>query len=75
MMETQLIQLDARGLEPPQPMMKILEAVAALPPDATLVAHTDRQPMLLYPLLEQRGFTHETISQPDGSHLTHIRRR
>ena len=74
-MEPQPIQLDARGLEPPQPMMKILEAIAALSADATLAAHTDRQPLLLYPMLEQRGFTYETIKQSDGSHLTHIRRR
>jgi len=53
--------------------MKILEAVAALPAGATLVAHTDRQPLLLYPLLEQRGFTHETLPQSDGTHLTRIR--
>jgi TusA-related sulfurtransferase len=75
MMQPSLIQLDARGLEPPQPMVKILEAIATLPPDATLAAHTDRQPMLLYPMLEQRGFAYETIKQSDGSHLTHIRRR
>ena len=74
-METQIIELDARGLEPPQPMMKILEALAALPEGATLAAHTDRQPLLLYPMLEQRGFTYETNSQTDGSHLTQIRRR
>lgn len=74
-MEVETIQLDARGLEPPQPMMKILEAVANLPTDATLAARTDRQPLLLYPQLEQRGFTYETTKQSDGSHLTYIRRR
>jgi TusA-related sulfurtransferase len=74
-MPTPLVQLDARGLEPPQPMMKILEAVAALPAEATLAARTDRQPMLLYPQLEQRGFTYETVQQSDGTHLTHIHRR
>lgn len=74
-METHTVNLDARGLEPPRPMMKILEAVAVLPENATLAAHTDRQPLLLYPQLEQRGFTYETSPQPDGSHLTHIRRR
>ena len=74
-METTAIQLDARGLEPPQPMMKILEAVSVLPTGATLVAHTERQPLLLYPLLEQRGFTYETTPQSDGSHITHIRHR
>lgn len=74
-MAAEPIQLDARGLEPPQPMMKILEALATLPAAASLMAHTDRQPMLLYPMLEQRGFTYETVPQSDGSHLTHIRRR
>lgn len=74
-MEVPLIELDARGLEPPQPMMKILETVATLPTGVTLVAHTDRQPLLLYPLLEQRGFTYETNTQPDGSHVTNIRHR
>jgi TusA-related sulfurtransferase len=74
-METPAIQLDARGLEPPQPMMKILEAVATLPAGATIIAHTDRQPLLLYPLLEQRGFTYETTTQSDGSHVTQIRYR
>lgn len=74
-MESQAIQLDARGLEPPQPMQKILEAVATLAAGATLVAHTDRQPLLLYPLLEQRGFTYETTAQLDGSHVTKIRQR
>ena len=28
---SQVVEVDARGLEPPQPMVKILEAVAALP--------------------------------------------
>lgn len=74
-MEQPSIQLDARGLEPPQPMMKILEALATLPAAATLLARTDRQPLLLYPLLEQRGFSFSTAQQSDGSHLTHIRRR
>lgn len=75
MMNASIIELDARGLEPPQPMMKILEALATLPAEATLAAHTDRQPLLLYPRLEQRGYTYETLAQPDGSHLTNIRRR
>lgn len=74
-METQWIELDARGLEPPQPMLKILEAVAVLPAGTALAARTDRRPMLLYPQLEERGFTCETIAQSDGSHLNHIRRR
>jgi hypothetical protein len=74
-MSEQVIQLDARGLEPPQPLMNILEAVATLPEGATLQARTRWRPALLYAELAQRGFIGESTEQPDGSYLTHIRRR
>lgn len=70
-----LVEVDARGLEPPQPMVKILEALAALPDGAELRARTDRRPMHLYAQLEARGFMGESEEQPDGSYITHIRRR
>ncbi|MCX8089931.1 MAG: DUF2249 domain-containing protein [Verrucomicrobiae bacterium] len=68
------IEVDARGLEPPQPMVKILEALIALPRGGMLRARTDRRPVHLYPVLEARGFTAHTEEQPDGSFVTHIRR-
>jgi uncharacterized protein (DUF2249 family) len=67
--------LDARGLEPPEPLVKILEALTALPEGAGLRAHTDRRPMHLYAQLEERGFVGETEEQPDGSFVTHVHRR
>ncbi|MBP9901103.1 MAG: DUF2249 domain-containing protein [Verrucomicrobiota bacterium] len=69
------VEVDARGLEPPQPMVKMLEAVAGLPSGALLLAHTDRRPMHLYAQLEDRGFTGESQEQSDGSFITHIRHR
>lgn len=69
------IEVDARGLEPPQPMVKILEALTNLPAKTGIRAHTDRRPMHLYAHLEERGFVGETTEQTDGSFLTHIRRR
>ena len=69
-----VVKLDARGLEPPQPLVKILEALSALPEGAQLEAHTDRRPMHLYAQLEQRGFVAETSEQPGGGFLTHVRR-
>ena len=71
---TQIIQVDARGLEPPQPMVKILETLATLPMGAELRAHTDRRPLHLYPHLEERGFVALTEEQPNGTFLTNIRR-
>ena len=74
-MNTTIVDLDARGLEPPQPMVRILEALSTLPANATVRARTDRRPMHLYPLLEDRGFTAETQAEADGSFVTQIHRR
>ena len=68
------LDVDARGLEPPQPMVKILEALTALPDNAVVRARTDRRPVHLLPILESRGFTGESEEQADGSFITHIRR-
>jgi uncharacterized protein (DUF2249 family) len=66
--------VDARGLEPPQPMVKILEVLNTLPDGAELRAQTDRRPMHLYAHLEARGFVGQSEEQNDGSFITHIRR-
>jgi uncharacterized protein (DUF2249 family) len=70
-----VVEVDARGLQPPQPMVKILEALEQVPAGAQLDARTDRRPVHLYGFLEDRGFTGESEEQSDGSFLTHIRRR
>ena len=69
----EIIDVDARGLEPPQPMVRILETLAQLPLGAKLRAHTARRPVHLYPHLEERGFVGESQEQKDGSFITHIR--
>jgi uncharacterized protein (DUF2249 family) len=69
-----VIELDARGLEPPQPLVAILEALASLPQNAELRAQTDRRPLHLYAQLEERGFTGQTEETEHGSFITHIRR-
>jgi uncharacterized protein (DUF2249 family) len=74
-MEDEIPEVDARGLEPPQPMVRILEALAALPDGAELRARTDRRPMHLLPQLEMRGFLGESEEQADGSYVTCIRRK
>jgi uncharacterized protein (DUF2249 family) len=72
---TPVIEVDACGLEPPQPLVKILEALATLPEGARLRARTDRRPMHLYAQLEERGFVGESEEQKDGSFVTHVGRR
>jgi uncharacterized protein (DUF2249 family) len=74
-MSANIIAVDVRGLEPPQPLVQILESLAALPDGAEMTAHTDRRPMHLYSFLEERGFTGTSEEQPDGSFVTHICRK
>lgn len=74
-MKETLIELDARGLEPPQPMVRILEALQSLPSDQCLLARTDRRPIHLYPMLADRGFEGETRETPPHGFVTVIRRR
>ncbi len=54
------LQVDARGLEPPQPMARILEALSAIQGGGELHALTDRRPLLLYQKLEERGYQYVT---------------
>jgi len=65
------VVLDNRGLEPPQPMMRILESLASLPDGTTLLAINEREPLFLYPELAERGYGYQTTPHPDGSfHIT-----
>ena len=53
-------QLDVGGLEPPQPMQHILEALDTLGPDERLRVLIDRDPIPLYQVLCRYGFAHRT---------------
>jgi uncharacterized protein (DUF2249 family) len=68
------IEVDARGLEPPEPLLRILNALESIPSGATLLARTDREPCHLFAEATQRGFRHESKAQPDGSWITVLTR-
>jgi len=70
-----VVVLDVRGLEPPEPMVRTLEALEALPPGATLVQVNARVPQFLLPRLEERGFTYEIREQGPDLVRVFIRRR
>jgi uncharacterized protein (DUF2249 family) len=59
--------IDNRGLEPPQPMMRIMVLLETLAPGEKLLAHNDRLPLMLLPRLEEEGLPYETDVQDDGS--------
>jgi TusA-related sulfurtransferase len=64
--------LDARGLEPPEPMERTLDALAALPPGDRLELRLGRQPFPLFDLLRRMGYRWE-VSGGDGDYRILIR--
>lgn len=58
-----LVVIDVRGLEPPEPMVRTLEALERLPRGKTLVQINVRVPQFLIPKLAERGFVHEVREQ------------
>ena len=68
-----VLEMDVRGLEPPIPMVRILEALETLPAGTAMLAHTDRRPMFLLEELPRRGYSSECEPSPEGGYVTHIR--
>lgn len=58
------IHLDLRGLA--DPMTELLRALESGEVDTALVGHFEREPISLYPELEERGWTHEAIESHCG---------
>lgn len=48
--------VDACGLEPPEPFVRTMEGLDALPPGGRLLLLLPRQPHPLYRVLEQNGY-------------------
>jgi hypothetical protein len=63
------ILVDARWLEPPEPMEKVLQTLALLRPGQSIRLLLHREPFPLYPILAERGYRHLTRMQADGSYV------
>jgi TusA-related sulfurtransferase len=63
------ILVDARGLEPPEPMEKALQTLALLRPGQSIRMLLHREPFPLYALLAERGYRHATTLEADGSYI------
>lgn len=66
------VELDVRGLEPPEPMIRILEKLAELGPGAHLVVRHHREPVFLYDKLRERGYRAETTKRGEGDYVVLI---
>ncbi len=61
--------LDNRGLQPPEPMVRILDALEHLRTGQVLEALNERDPVFLYPELQARGAAVHTEKLADGIRL------
>lgn len=70
-----LIELDNRGLEPPQPMIRTLAALERIHPEGEVVIHNDRVPVFLIEELNSLGCAYSVEEQPDGTAKVSIRKK
>lgn len=61
------LELDVRGLPPPEPFEHIMLALQSLPAEATLQVHIHREPFPLYEVLRDSGYAWQTTALADGS--------
>ncbi|MDO8311124.1 MAG: DUF2249 domain-containing protein [Sideroxyarcus sp.] len=61
------IELDVRGLPPPEPFVIIMHALQTLPAGVTLQVRIHREPYPLYDALRKDGYAWQTSALADGS--------
>ena len=61
-----MIRIDARGLEPPEPFERVMEAIAELEPEGEILLILNREPVPLYRVLERNGYCWNTTGFDDG---------
>lgn len=58
--------IDARGWEPPEPMVRVLEALDGLPSGGKIVMLLFCQPRPLFRILKHNGFDYDCRLVPEG---------
>lgn len=61
------VTLDNRELDPPEPMVRILEALESMSEGEVLSALMNREPLFLLPELAKRGHHWRGAFEPDGT--------
>ena len=67
-MDKRMQQLDNRGLQPPEPMVRTLTTLEKMQDGDTLTIINDRRPLFLYEELDALGYPHVTEQNGDGSY-------
>ena len=61
-----IIIVDCRELEPPEPMVKVLEAIHNAGSDEAVLMIHRKMPRLLFSKLDELGFSHEVTEESEG---------
>ncbi|MCL4322557.1 MAG: DUF2249 domain-containing protein [Deltaproteobacteria bacterium] len=65
------VEIDVRGLEPPQPLLKIFETLENIKADEALYITHERKPIHLYPRLKDAGY--KFLTEETGEDLYTIK--
>jgi uncharacterized protein (DUF2249 family) len=69
------IEIDVCGLEPPEPLERIVAALDSLSVGGSVLVKIDRRPLPLYRMLERNGYVYEERAGPDSLYEITIRLR
>lgn len=72
--EGPVLHLDVRGLVPPRPMVAVLTRLEGEDAPERLTVHLDREPIHLFPELEERGWDYSLEQIDAGYYRVHISR-
>lgn len=67
------VEIDARDLLPPEPMVKVKAALATLERGEQVRLLLYREPFPLYEVLRREGFVWTTKLEPDGTYVITMR--
>jgi uncharacterized protein (DUF2249 family) len=71
-MQVEEVTVDARELEPPEPFEQVTAALNELNQGQYVRMISRRRPFLLYPWLEEEGFSEITVDQEDETYELYI---
>ena len=75
MADDDIVEIDVCGLQPPEPLERVLEALSRLQPGQRLRMLIDREPRPLYGILERNGYTYDATLRDDYIYEILIRTR
>ncbi|MBI5194126.1 MAG: DUF2249 domain-containing protein [Nitrospirae bacterium] len=69
------VEIDVRGLEPPEPMVMILETLPKIGAGDLLLVHHHREPLMLYDKLEHLGYEASAEKVTEGYYKVRITKK